>query len=332
MTTSTTLTERYIHAATRSVPEKSRTDLRAELEASIADAIDARVEQGESPDAAERAVLTDMGDPDRLAADYTDRPAFLIGPRYYFEWMRLVKVLFAVVLPLAILGVGLGQLLSGAGIGQLIGAVVVGALTISLHLLFWPTLVFALLERSPDRTRSEIDAALTTGRMGQWTLERLPEIRPQGFGVVDLVASLVYVVAVVGAILWDQFVGFVFAEGTGVPVIDPALWSLWIPFMLVVLVAVGVFAVVRFRVGRWTRGLAIVNALLAIAFAVPIVWIVAQDALLNPVFLETVAVDDVSEVSQVVNIVVGCTAVAVAVWDVIDGFVKAARLSRVQRP
>lgn len=328
MTTSTTLTERYIHAATRSVPEKSRADLRAELQASVADAIEARIDQGESADAAERAVLTEMGDPDRLAADYTDRPAFLIGPRYYFEWMRLVKVLFVVVLPIGVVGVGLGQLLSGAGVGELIGAIVVSILTIGLHLLFWPTVVFALLERSPDRTRGEIDAALTTGRMGQWTLERLPEIRPKGFGVVDLIASLVYVVVVIGAILWDQSIGFVSVDGAPVPVLDPALRAFWIPLLVVVLIAVAVFAVVRFRVGRWTFGLAAVNALLAVAFAVPIVWIAAQGALLNPVFLDTVAASDAAVVAQVVDIVVGCTAIVVALWDLVDGFVRAARSPR----
>ncbi|WP_375385554.1 permease prefix domain 1-containing protein [uncultured Microbacterium sp.] len=327
-TSTTTFTERYIHAATRSLPEKSRSDLRAEFEASIADAIDARVEAGEGQDAAERDVLTGMGDPDRLAADYADRPAFLIGPRYYFEWMRLVKMLFAVVLPLAVLGVGVGQLLSAASIGELIGAVVVSILTISLHLLFWPTLVFALLERSPDRTRREIDEALTTGHMGQWSLERLPEIRPKGFGVFDLAASLVYVGLVIAAILWDQFIGFVFVDGVGVPVIDPALWSLWIPAVLVILVGVAALAVVRFRVGHWTFGLAIANAVLALAFGAALVWAVANDTLLNPGFLEFVAAPDADEVAQVVNIVVGCVAVGAALWDAADGFIKTVRTRR----
>ncbi len=64
----------------RTVPEKQRADLSAELRASIADQIDARVESGESRDAAERAVLIELGDPDALAAGYTDRPLHLIGP------------------------------------------------------------------------------------------------------------------------------------------------------------------------------------------------------------------------------------------------------------
>ena len=44
-----TLTDRYIDAAMRTVPEKQRADLAAELRASIDDQIDARVESGRAP-------------------------------------------------------------------------------------------------------------------------------------------------------------------------------------------------------------------------------------------------------------------------------------------
>ena len=44
-----TLTDRYVDAAMRTVPEKQRPDLSAELRASIDDQIDARVDAGEAP-------------------------------------------------------------------------------------------------------------------------------------------------------------------------------------------------------------------------------------------------------------------------------------------
>jgi hypothetical protein len=332
--TSTSLTERYIYAATRSVPEKSRDDLRAELEASIADAIDARIEGGQHSAAAERDVLTEMGDPDRLAADYSDRPAYLIGPRYYFEWLRLVKLLFAIILPIATAGVALGQLIAGSAnggvvVGDVIGSVVVAAMTISLHLAFWPTLIFAILERNHGSSLLETNAATAAGPWAPWTLERLPEIRPKGLGVADLVATLVYVALLIGALLWDQLVGFVFVDGAGVPIIDPALWSLWLPVLLIALIGEAVFAIVLHRVGRWTAGLAAANAVLALVFALPIIWLVTQNALFNPAFFPAVAGADAAEASQIVGIVVACTAAAVAVWDIVDGIIKTVRARRV---
>lgn len=329
MTTTTgSLTERYIYAATRSVPEKNRSDLAAELSASIADAVDARVDAGETTLAAERAVLTEMGDPDRLAADYSDRPAFLIGPRYYFEWQRLVKVLLAIVLPIAIAGVTLGQLLAGADFGTAVGSVVATAIAIGLHLVFWPTLIFALLERNSGASPLETGRATAAGPWAPWTLDRLPEIRAKGLGTADLVASLVYVALLTAAILWDQLVGFVFVDGDGIPLLDPALWTLWIPVLLIALAGEAVFAIVLFRIGRWTPGLAVANAALALLFAVPIVWLSASGMLFNPAFFEATAGADAAAVASVVGIVIACTAAAIALWDIVDGVIKTVRARR----
>ena len=107
----TNLTDRYVAAAMRTVPEQQRADLAAELRASIDDQIDARVEQGEERDAAERSVLTELGDPDVLAAGYTGRRLYLIGPKLYLVWWRLLKLLLSIVLPFAVAAVALGVLL-----------------------------------------------------------------------------------------------------------------------------------------------------------------------------------------------------------------------------
>ena len=77
-----TLTDRYVTATVRDLPDKQRAEVVRELRTTIADQIDARPEAGRpiSPEA-ERAVLTELGDPVRLAAGYSGRPLYLIGPR-----------------------------------------------------------------------------------------------------------------------------------------------------------------------------------------------------------------------------------------------------------
>src|SRR3546814_13935446 len=132
-----TLTERYVDAAMRSVPEKQRADLAAELRAAIGDQIDAHVEAGESPVAAERAVLTDLGDPEKLAADYIDRPLHLIGPRYCLAWWRLTKPLWAIVLACAAFGLALAPVLSAPSFGSGGGAVVSVVISVLSRIGFW---------------------------------------------------------------------------------------------------------------------------------------------------------------------------------------------------
>ena len=82
----TELTERYLRAAITGLPASTQEDLRTELTALIMDATEARIDQGEEPSQAEWAVLTQLGDPALLAAEYADRPLHLIGPGYYLTW------------------------------------------------------------------------------------------------------------------------------------------------------------------------------------------------------------------------------------------------------
>src|SRR5699024_5151302 len=119
----------YISATIRTLHPDTQEDVRAELTASIADAVEARLEQGEQPGAAEREVLTDLGDPAVLAAGYADRPLHLLGPRYYLVWKRLLVLLLRIVPACALVGVGLAQALSGAESGTIIGEALGIALT-----------------------------------------------------------------------------------------------------------------------------------------------------------------------------------------------------------
>ena len=74
--TTTTLTDRYVWTVTRHLPDDIGPDVARELRATIADAVDARVEAGVEPTTAEGEVLSELGDPDVLARTYGGRPAY----------------------------------------------------------------------------------------------------------------------------------------------------------------------------------------------------------------------------------------------------------------
>jgi hypothetical protein len=93
------LTDRYVQATLRRLPARQRTDIERELRASIADAVDDRVDDGGDTAAAEVAALTHLGDPARLAAGYADRPLQLIGPAVFLDYTRLLTTLLVAVVP-----------------------------------------------------------------------------------------------------------------------------------------------------------------------------------------------------------------------------------------
>lgn len=308
----TTLTDRYVAAAMRTVPEKQRDDLGAELRASIADQVDGRTENGEDRAAAERAVLTELGDPDMLAAGYTDRPLHLIGPKYYLDWWRLLKLLLWIVLPAAAFGIALAQTLDGQSIGPIIGNVLATLISVAVHLCFWTTLVFVIVERT-GADRKEF---------GTWTVDQLPEPRPRGVGFGDMIATLVFLAVGAGAVIWDLTIGFVpaFVTGSGEPLsfLNPGLWPWWIAGLFVLMALEATLAVVVYLVGRWTPALAVANAVLALAFAVPALILLSQGQLLNPEFFPAVVGEDGAEVAAIVSTVFGFGIAILAIWDIVD--------------
>ncbi|MCS3843685.1 permease prefix domain 1-containing protein [Microbacterium sp. AK031] len=324
--TSSSLTERYIAATVKSITPTAQDDVRAELAASIDDAIEARLDQGEPRDSAERAVLTELGDPGILAASYADRPLHLIGPRYYLTWWRLLKLLLWIVPVSAAAAVALGLTISNAPVGEIIGQTVAVTLSVIVHLCFWTTLVFFVLERT----------GADTGVV--WNIDMLPEPSEQGAGRRDLIGSIVFLLIMAGAVLWDHFHGFFPTGADPIPILNPELWPWWITGLFVVMGAEGALAFFVYGRGRWTRTLAAMNTVLAAVFAGFAVVLLATGQLVNPEFLEFVttaggegfaagAAESAAQggIYRILAVLTGACIVGIAVWDSIDGWLKARR-------
>ncbi|WP_433676329.1 permease prefix domain 1-containing protein [Microbacterium gorillae] len=321
-----TLTERYIDATVRSLRPQLQDDVREELATSIADAVEARVEQGEPAEDAERAVLNGLGDPGVLAAGYADRPLFLIGPRYFMTWWRLLKLLLWIV-PISVMAaVALGLAISNAPAGQIIGNAVSVGISVIVHLCFWVTLVFFLLERAG------------TGPVPTWTVDQLPEPREESASVSNLVGSLVFLGASIAAVLWDRFRGFVFVEGDIVPVLYPRLWPVWMLMFLVIVLGEAAVAIAVFRQRRWTAITASVNTLLAVAFATISLWLITTGQLINPDVLALIVLHggedfhyanlqsaDEGGIFRILAVLLCAAIVAVCAWDAVDGWRHARR-------
>lgn len=308
-----TLTDRYIDAVTRTVPEKQRDDVARELRASIADQVEALLEGGEPADAAQRAVLTGLGDPDRLAAGYADRPLHLIGPRYFLEWKRLLILLLWIVPACAAFGVALGQVISGAPVGTVIAQTVVVVMQVILNVCFWVTLVFAVLERTTGATGAPLVA---------WSIDSLPEPKETGARLGDLIGTLIVLVAVAGYIVWDLTLGSIVRLQGSLSLLNPALWPGVIVPLFVVMALEIALAVWVYRTGRWTLPAAILNTVLAVAAAG--ILLANLGRLLNPAAVDLAVSSGASVgVGTVVTTVLGFVIAGIAVWDILDGFLKA---------
>ncbi|WBB69738.1 permease prefix domain 1-containing protein [Micromonospora sp. WMMD812] len=311
----TSLTDRYLAATLRSVPAARREEIATELRGSIEDMIDGRRAEGRDTETAEREVLTELGNPAQLAARYADRRLQLIGPTYYLAWERLMKLLLSFIPALVGVIVGLVEATDGNA-GDAIGTGIGAALQTTVQIGFWVTLVFAVLER----TNASLD-------LPEWTVDQLPEDHTgRQITLVDVAASVGWLVLVIAYLPIQHFHSFVpDRDGDNLPILDPALWSFWLPFLIAVLVATVGLELAKYRAGRWTWPLVGVNAALDLAFAVPVIWLVSTDRLLNPDLVnrwEWLAREE--NLNNVATFVIVGT-VLVVLWDIADSAVKAYR-------
>lgn len=312
------LTDRYVAATLRTIPEKQRTDIEAELRGSIADAIDARSEMGEDTAEAERGALSELGDPDRLAAGYAGRPAYLIGPDLFFTYKRLLVVLLFTVVPIVVIVTVFGMVLGGEDVGQIVLSAWMTAITLSVHIGAWTTLVFYLIERYGGMETAD------------WSLESLPAATETGDAKLgEMIASVAFLSVMIAVLALSASVSPVTnAQGSMVPFFNPDLWSFWLPYFIVILAAEIVFEVVRFRVGRWTWPLASVNLVLNLAFAVPAIYLLSTDQLINPAFFTEMGWGD-GPISTDLTIRLVIAGIAgVTLWDAYSGFRNAWRRRR----
>ena len=318
----TQLTERYLAAALRGIPEAQRSDVERELRSSIADALEDGASAGEDPNDAERAVLEGLGDPARLSAGIAGRPLWLIGPDLFVEYRQLLVMLLSVVMPI----VGVIQVavaLSGGDdlVGSLLAGVG-GAWTVGLHIFFWVTITFAAVERfdAMRDARREI-----TGAAGRWTVDRLPALPASRVSAVETVGEVLTTALSIGGILFLSGIAVPGEAGGTISLFNPGLWSLWLPALIAILLALAALQIVVFLAGRWTMPLAAANAALQVAFSAPVIALALAGSLINPAFADAIGWPPLDDGRGLAMLGLAAGVALVTAWEIVDGFRRARR-------
>ncbi len=309
-----TLTDRYVHAVVRRLPPAQREDVGRELRAAIDDRVDARSEHTGLAEA-ERAALTELGDPARLAADYADRPHALIGPAYYFDYLRLLGLLLRVVPPIAAVFSLIGDLIDDpdAVLGAIVSAMFAAGFA-AVQVCLWTTVGFAIAERA---------GAEASPVGGAWTPDRLRENPDRQIGLGETVVSSAGVLLGLSLLLsrFDPVVAD--RNGVAVPFVPPEFWDGWRWYLAAVLGAMLVVEVLTYRAARWTWPLAGANLVLNLAFGVVTIWLLLSDRLVNPAAQEAVR-EQLGWTRTPVNLTAVAAVLAVVLaWDSLDTFRKA---------
>lgn len=322
----------YIHEVTKRLPVKSREDIALELRSTIEDMLpDDYCEEDI------KIVLKELGNPVVLASKYSEKPMYLIGPRYFDLYVTLLKMIIPIVAVVStisliaeyvvgyndeailyvfieILAIGIWRLVEGA-----------------IQVFFWCTLTFAIIERV-DRQH---DNTPRTINMKQWTpddLKNIPYIpKENAIKKFEVFASLLWTAIWVTVYFYaDRLIGVYENKGEGLTFVMSALnqdvLSSFTIFILIIVVLEVALALYKLIIKHWTMKLATFNVVYELVATVVFIVIVTNSKLLNSQFVTYMSdVFTVTEGKFNGGLVVGVIVIFVvfAIWNSIDGFRKA---------
>jgi hypothetical protein len=288
------LVELYIQEVMRRLPEKNREDIALELRSTIEDMLPEDYTEDDV-----REVLTSLGNPAVLASNYQDRPMHLIGPRYYDLYMTLLKIILPISAAITFIVLAVSSVLSYSGESSPIemflsiaGNGVVEAIGTGMQVFFWLTLTFAIIERTVS---SESQLPITM-KGKEWTPDDLKDIpyipKEKRISKVEIFGGLVWTV------IWStcffkasSIVGLYEKSDNGrmfTPFFDQDVLIGYWP-LVVFLIGLELLLLLRkWKVGVWTRKLAIVNAVYQFIPVLAFMFMFRNMELLNPEFTDRI--------------------------------------------
>ena len=278
------LVARYIYAVTRGLPTKTRPDVEQELDGLVSDMLSERCGDAAPADADIRAVLTELGDPDEMAAKYSpDGKGALISGSYFVCYKRVIRIVLPIAAGLIAILTALSFVMNWvqdpASVPMMASAieqVVAAAIEAPIVAFAVITLVFAGLERATARSRNrDFLASLPSVPKASERIKPQQPIVSMAFWVAFTVVLLA-VPQVIGG--WTQTSGWIPVFTTAV------LRSLWLPIIAWAVLG-SVKDVVRLVDGAYTIRVGVVTVAANVLIVVCAAVVFLAKGIMNPDFV-----------------------------------------------
>lgn len=282
------LTEIYIQEVTRRLPEKNREDIALELRSTIEDMLPDDYNEHDV-----KEVLEKLGNPAALASGYRDQPMHLIGPRYFDVYLSLLKMIIPIAAVIAVISMIAEYFIRFGGeeavlnvVLNLMGEGIWRIIEVGIHVFFWLTVVFVILERTDKgKEQHPLSASLK-----KWTPEDLKTVIyiPKKKAITKL--------EVFGYLMWtaiwatfyfyaNHLLGIYEDGGEGLEFVMPALnqdvlLHYWPIVIVVIALEIGL-ALYKLLKGQWTKKVAIFNTIVELFATVVFIVIVSNPNLMN---------------------------------------------------
>lgn len=315
------LSQRYAYAVTQHLPHNQRKEVAEELRATIEDMAADRAKNGEPTTADYKAVLQELGDPAILARKYTATSHYLIGPKWYDTYFKLLITLLSIVPPIVAAVVIIASIVQGTS--PIIQAVLHGAgsaCAAAIQVAFWVTAVFAVLERT---TKPE-------DITGNWTPNDLPATVKSPERQISAAEAGISAGFIAVATAWVALHPHINSKD-GQSLFNPNLGVEWIIPFFVLMGLSFLHHLWKLKVGNWTNAITISSIVLAVASVAYFLALVSTQQLINPDYFRAWGVtSSAEELNRIIGWSVGISTAAIVITEIIES-IQAIKLNRIYK-
>lgn len=266
--------DRYIYAVTKYLPSNTRADVAKELRSNIEDMLP----DGYSLDDAKKA-LTSLGDPSKLASEYSGKRHFLIGPDYFDKYLHVLITLVPIIgfVSLVVSAVN-NSSWNGTIIDILTNGLIPalsGAFTSIINTSFFVTLFFVIVERMHHIHEWSVDS-----------LPTIPDTEMKRISIAEPILAISFSTVVAYIICFKSQIIAIYTSVAPetmqrLPFLNEARITHYTPVIIiltVLIIAIGIWQIIT---RKWTLPLAAANCASGVMNTAFIIWFLSDSSIYN---------------------------------------------------
>jgi len=305
------LLDRYVAEVGKNLPRKNHADIEAEIRSTLEDMLDERKQvNGPADEATVLQLLKEYGSPREVAATYqTQQHQYLIGPRLFPIFERVVRIVLAIVVGASLIGLGVGLAEKGfagpefgSALGEWAGGLFSGLIAAFGNIV----LIFAIIERT--RAAEELKKEFEKGTKDWDPNELKSEPALDQIDIADHIAIIIFTFLglVVLNLYPDLFAVRYPGDGTWVtlPILTKSFFQ-FLPWMNILGLLQIIFSGFMLSQKAWTSTTRILGILVDIAGMVLAVVIMRTPHIFNftPASLASIGIaESAEELSRLFNL------------------------------
>ena len=247
----------YIYEVKKWLPEKSKDEIAEELKSNIEDMLPDNYNEDDI-----KNVLNSLGNPKKLAANYSGNKRYIIGPIFYDSYLRVLLIAIAATTGIVLLGHIIAGIMDFSEYASPISFFIdiftdslIGVIQVLFQVFTWVTLTFIFIDKVADSTDSIpiVKPKWSTDQLTRRTVQKKKYQIPKSEAIFGFIWTIIWILVLLFS---SHLLGW-YENIDGELVLQASLFnqsvlSTYVPLLIALAVLEFSLSGLKYVLGKWT--------------------------------------------------------------------------------